>query len=104
MAPSKSWMSLNQGGQLSDEYQAGVDKFIKYALRRTGETNEVKCPCVRCCNSSFQSERVVRDHLTIYGIMQSYTFWYHHGERLDEVQLDTDSEGEDERDMKTIVV
>ena len=43
---------------------------------------------------------MVRDHLTIYGIMQSYTCWYHHRERLDEVPSNTSSEGEDERDYK----
>jgi len=32
--------------------------------------------------------------------MQSYTCWYHHRERLDEVPSNTSSEGEDERDYK----
>jgi len=89
-------MNLSMDGRLSDEYEVGVDKFIKYAFRRTGENYEIKCPCVRCCNSSFQSERVIRDHLIAYGIVQGYNFWYHHGERVGEVQSDTESEGANE--------
>ena len=73
-----------------------MDRFIKYAFKRTVENDEIKCPCVRCYNPSFQSERVVRDHLIAYGIIQGYNFWYHHKERVGKVQSDIESEGANE--------
>uniref|UniRef100_M0ZLA0 Transposase-associated domain-containing protein n=1 Tax=Solanum tuberosum TaxID=4113 RepID=M0ZLA0_SOLTU len=39
---------------------------------------------------------MVRDHLIVYGIIQNYTFWYHHGERLGEPQSDSEFEDDDE--------
>ena len=73
MAPSKGWMKFSRDGRLSNDYEVGVEKFIKYAFKRTGK-DTIKCPCVRCCNSSFASESIVRDHLIVFGIMQGYTF------------------------------
>ena len=42
MAPGKSWMNLSKDGRPSDEYEVGVDKFIKYTFRRMGENDEIK--------------------------------------------------------------
>jgi len=42
MAPGKSWMNLSKDGRLSDAYEVGVDKFIKYAFKTTGENDEIK--------------------------------------------------------------
>ncbi|WMV20185.1 hypothetical protein MTR67_013570 [Solanum verrucosum] len=45
---------------------------------------EIQCPCVKCCNTTLGTRETVRTHLKVYGIIKSYTFWYHHGEVLGE--------------------
>ena len=42
---------------------------------------------------------MVETHLIAYGILKGYTFWYHHGERADEVEYD-DDEMQDEFDVE----
>ncbi|KAH0720115.1 hypothetical protein KY284_005145 [Solanum tuberosum] len=85
MAPNKQWMQL-------------VDRRLDdaYIIGRTGETDEIRCPCVKCCNTTPGTRKMVRDHLIVYGIIQNYTFWYHHGERLGEPQSDSEFEDDDE--------
>lgn len=74
MAPCKLWMKLAGDDRLNIEYETGVENFIKYAFERTGEKEKIKCPCVKCKNSSFGSQNMVRDHLLTFGIIQNYTF------------------------------
>nr|CAD1829826.1 unnamed protein product [Ananas comosus var. bracteatus] len=46
---------------------------------------------------SFQGTReLIETHLKVYGIVQSYTFWYHHGERFGESQSESDSDDDNE--------
>ncbi|WMV07748.1 hypothetical protein MTR67_007374 [Solanum verrucosum] len=45
---------------------------------------EIRCPCVKCCNTTLGTRETVRTHLKVYGIIKNYTFWYHHGEVLGE--------------------
>ncbi|XP_016484005.1 uncharacterized protein LOC107804598 isoform X2 [Nicotiana tabacum] len=87
MAPSKEWMQLVDN-RLDKAYSIGVQKFLDYAFRRTGELYEVRCPCVKCCNTTSGTRETVESHLKVYGIIQNYTFWYHHGEILGEPQSD----------------
>lgn len=81
MAPNKEWMQLVQD-RLDNAYIIGVEIFLDYAFTKLGETQEIRCPCIRCCNASSKTHEMVRSHLLVYGIIQSYTFWYHHGGRL----------------------
>ncbi|KAH0722394.1 hypothetical protein KY290_005073 [Solanum tuberosum] len=83
MAPNKEWMQLVQD-RLDNAYIIGVEKFLDYSFTKLGETQEIRCPCIRCCNASSKTHEIVRSHLLVYGIIQSYTFRYHHGERLGE--------------------
>jgi len=74
MAPSKSWMSLSTNDRLSDEYSQGVKNFLAFAFSRLEEGRKViKCPCVKCCNSSEHTRDVVETHLIAYGILIGYT-------------------------------
>jgi len=114
MAPNKSWMTLFSVDRLSDEYNEGIKDFVSFALDRLGEATQViKCPCVKYCNSSEHTRDVVEIHLIAYGILEGYTFWYHHGEGADELEphddemqedfnveedLDGDSQSDDETD------
>jgi len=81
MAPNKEWMQLVQD-RLDNAYIIGVEKLLNYSFTRLGETQEIRCPRVRCCNASSKTREMVRSHLLVYGIIQIYTFWYHQGERL----------------------
>ncbi|WMV54811.1 hypothetical protein MTR67_048196 [Solanum verrucosum] len=59
---------------------------------------------MKCCNASSRTREMVRSHLLVHGIVRSYTFWYHHGERLHEPESDSefvdnnDIERDDEED------
>ncbi|XP_049396661.1 uncharacterized protein LOC125860692 [Solanum stenotomum] len=97
MAPSKQWMQLVDN-RLDETYLVGVQKFLDYAFRKTGEEYEIRCPCVKCCNTTLGTHEIVETHLIVYGIIQNYTYWYHHGERLGEPlsESEHEDEGEDE--------
>ncbi|WVZ75536.1 hypothetical protein U9M48_023579 [Paspalum notatum var. saurae] len=71
-------------------YEAGVNKFLDYAFSRTGDGGEIKCPCIRCCNTYSMSRAVVYSHLIAIGIIKNYRFWYHHGEVLGEPETDSE--------------
>jgi len=75
-----------------DIYLAGVKKFLDYAFNRTGSSDEIKCPCIRCCNTYSKSRGEVYSHLKIFGIIGNYRFWYHHGEVLGEPETDSEIE------------
>ena len=42
------------------------------------------------------SRDVVYSHLIAYGIIRSYTFWYHHGEVLGETENELEVEDDDD--------
>lgn len=104
MAPNKKWMSL-VSDRLNEQYKVGVDQFLNYAFSKTGELHEIRCPCVKCKNTSKGSREVVKIHLDVYGIMPNYRFWYHHGERRGEPQADDVEleESEDEEEIREIL-
>lgn len=79
-----------------DIYLNGVNKFLDYAFSRTGDGGKIRCPCIKCCNTYNLSREVVYSHLMAYGIIRSYTFWYHHGEILGEDENDLEVEDDDE--------
>ncbi|CAN1159516.1 hypothetical protein LINPERHAP2_LOCUS22757 [Linum perenne] len=83
MAPNKDWMNLLHD-RLGEEYTRGVTEFLNYAFQRNGGGDEIRCPCVKCMNGRLENRDTVRVHLQLYGIVQNYTFWFRHGERLDE--------------------
>ncbi|CAN1159487.1 hypothetical protein LINPERPRIM_LOCUS14708, partial [Linum perenne] len=83
MAPNKDWMNLLHN-RLGEEYNRGVVEFLDYAFQRNGGGNEVRCPCVKCLNARLETRDTILVHLKLYGILANYTFWCHHGERLDE--------------------
>ncbi|XP_075087560.1 uncharacterized protein LOC142169579 [Nicotiana tabacum] len=83
MAPDKQWMKLIHD-PLDNAYILGVENFLDYDFKRLGETHEIRCPCVKCCNAISETRELIRSHLIVYGIVQNYTLWYHNGERLGE--------------------
>lgn len=72
--------------RLNDAYQIDVKRFVKFAFNRAKEKYEIRCPCVKSGNTYSGTREVVETHLKIYGIMKNYIFWYHHMEKLDEIE------------------
>ena len=68
MTHNKEWMQLVQD-RLDNAYIIGVEKFLDYAFTKLGETQEICCPCIRCCNASSKTREMVRSHLLVYGIV-----------------------------------
>lgn len=75
----KTWMGKNR---LTEEYDMGVEMFIKFGECHAKGSTSIRCPCVRCKNCKCRSSSEIRDHLYIHGIDQSYTTWFWHGEKL----------------------
>ena len=67
-------MKFGRDGRLTNDYEVGAEKFIKYAFKRMGDRDTIKCRCVRCYNSSFATKSTIQDHLIAFGIIQGYTF------------------------------
>ncbi|XP_052176708.1 uncharacterized protein LOC127791014 [Diospyros lotus] len=100
MAPDKQWMNL-VNDRLSETYQFGIKEFLRYASKKLGDC-EIRCPCVKCNNTYERSHEVVETHITVYGIVQNYTFWYHYGERKGESESESECEGEEDDVLETI--
>ncbi|XP_028956415.1 uncharacterized protein [Malus domestica] len=66
------------------QYLDGLDKFTEFATRHNPGSTHIRCPCRRCNNSMWETFENVRFHLVRNGMMETYTTWYHHGERLDQ--------------------
>nr|XP_009792400.1 PREDICTED: uncharacterized protein LOC104239463 [Nicotiana sylvestris] len=85
MAPDKKWMELVHD-RLGNAYKLGVESFLDFAFTRLSEARVIRCPCIKCCNTFSGTREMVKSHLIVHGIIQNYTFWYHHGEKLGEPQ------------------
>ncbi|WMV31114.1 hypothetical protein MTR67_024499 [Solanum verrucosum] len=96
MAPSKKWMQLSLDKRVDQAYLDGVQKFLDYAFLGSGEEDEIRCPCYKCCNTTLGTREMIDTHLKVYGIIQNYTFWYHHGEHLGEPVSNSEDENDDE--------
>ncbi|XP_052297107.1 uncharacterized protein LOC127902292 [Citrus sinensis] len=75
----KSWLKYDR---FSDEYEAGVEIFIKTAVESNQEISVVRCPCDKCRNLAFHRPKEVKDHLIIWGLDMSYKTWVWHGEDI----------------------
>ena len=42
----------------------------------------IRCPCMKCGNCEKQSHTIIRDHLYVNGIDESYKIWFWFGEQL----------------------
>jgi len=65
--------------RLSREYEVGVETFIEFGLRHGNGSNSIRCPCLKCGNRISKDVSIVRDHLYVNGIDQSYKLWFWHG-------------------------
>ncbi|MQL68483.1 hypothetical protein Taro_000774 [Colocasia esculenta] len=82
--------------RVSDEYKAGINKFLDYAFQRTAIGEKILCPCNSCNNCLLMFREDVVDHLICEGFTQNYTCWYFHGERMNNsMQINTQNQGHD---------
>lgn len=95
MAPSKKWMQLSLHNRTDKIYLDGAKKFVNYAFQGKEEECEIRCSCYKCCNT-LGTRKMIEMHLKVHGIIENYTFWFHHGEQLGEPLSDSKDEEEDE--------
>ncbi|XP_012838845.1 PREDICTED: uncharacterized protein LOC105959319 [Erythranthe guttata] len=67
---------------LTEEFKAGVDEFICFALSQVNFVSEgdIRCPCSRCDNMGFLNVEDVKTHLYKYGFVPEYYQWISHGD------------------------
>ncbi|XP_026396208.1 uncharacterized protein LOC113290830 [Papaver somniferum] len=75
----KSWVYYERS---SKEFHEGLCLFLNYAFENgfVTEDNKVRCPCKKCANVHYKTRDEIYDDLVSYGMLRSYTRWYHHGE------------------------
>ncbi|XP_074355723.1 uncharacterized protein LOC141695375 [Apium graveolens] len=82
-----------------EEYKAGVDRFIKFAIEHGEEEDNgfIRCSCQDCRNKYFKLPNIVKIDLYRHGIMQWYTIWDCHGEKdISQVEVGTSSRYRDD--------
>ncbi|CAK8561709.1 unnamed protein product [Lathyrus sativus] len=88
----KNWVELPPQSQ---GYKVGVNYFLDVAFTKGKvEEEESLCPCVVCCNDSWEVRDVVYDHLCSKGFVKGYTEWIYHGEDESLMDLDGDTDNE----------
>ncbi|KAM1909402.1 hypothetical protein ACFX13_038158 [Malus domestica] len=66
------------------EYLDGIDEFIEFATRHNLGSTHIWCLCRKCNNSMRETFENVRFHLVRNEMMETYTTWHYHGERLNQ--------------------
>ena len=86
------------------KYDDGVESFIRYAIENAGDSNVIRCPCTKCKNGKSLYPKAVKDHLFINGILESYTNWFWHVEKIinDPIEEKEDSDIELGDGMNTV--
>lgn len=67
MVPNKELTQLVHD-RLYNAYIIGVEKFLDYAFAKLGETQQIRCPCIKYCNASSKTHDMVKLHPLVYGI------------------------------------
>ncbi|KAM1359999.1 hypothetical protein ACFX2F_046906 [Malus domestica] len=75
----KSWASFNP---FTEDYRIGLAKFISNSLEVASHEGNIKCPCAKCLNRFWLSNKEVEAHLIVEGMDRSYLqgSWVWHGE------------------------
>jgi hypothetical protein len=76
----RSWV---HGRLFSHEHIDGTKEFMIFIQGKFNEEEQILCPCGRCLNQKYLCQALVNKHILLNGIDSSYTWWIHHGERLD---------------------
>ena len=100
MAIDKAWTQLRNRG--CREYWDGLQAFLRMAADYKDSDGRIRCPCVRCNNSRFESLAVVEAHVFDRGFHQAYDKWIFHGE-VEEVVAEQVIEEDEEDEMIHVV-
>ncbi|XP_063940533.1 uncharacterized protein LOC135149261 [Daucus carota subsp. sativus] len=103
MASDRSWITrsrYNESRYLTDEYKNGVEDFIRFACENLSG-GVIRCPCGNCKNKHYKTPTAVKLDLYRYGMMQWYTIWTAHGEKMPEEKIETSTRnvGDGDDDM-----
>ena len=71
-----------RGKLFSIEYMNGVKQFMSFVKGKFSDNVEILCPCSRCLNQKYLAQALVKKHILMNGMDNSYTRWIHHGEDL----------------------
>ena len=71
------------GIMFSTEQIDGVEQFMSFVQGKFSKNVEILCPCARCLNQKYLCQPLVKKHILMNGMDNSYTRWIHHGESLD---------------------
>ncbi|KAL2899706.1 tRNA uridine 5-carboxymethylaminomethyl modification enzyme MnmG [Bienertia sinuspersici] len=87
----KEWMKLKNRG--APQYLEGIDRFLDFAFYNSSvdHRTKIKCPCCKCANVHYKTRSQVRFDLQKNGILQSYIIWDKHGEKYNDVPLDSEA-------------
>ncbi|GLT54886.1 hypothetical protein SLA2020_280470 [Shorea laevis] len=81
----KSWMKMWRG---TVEYIRGVEAFLRFAISNSTTKDLIVCPCKKCRFRYKLHRDEVYDHLIgLNGIVEGYTDWIWHGEKIDNHDL-----------------
>ncbi|KAK1351626.1 hypothetical protein POM88_054085 [Heracleum sosnowskyi] len=73
----RDWLTADRR---SKEFQNGVEELLLFAFENGFDENKISCPCVKCTHSKSWKARIVKDHLFLNGIDETYKCWIWHGE------------------------
>ncbi|KAL5569085.1 hypothetical protein UlMin_025660 [Ulmus minor] len=85
----KSWMGVDR---TSSKHDRGVESFLNFAIKNASGTILLRCPCTKCGNMRMLDPKLIKCHLFTNGILESYTFWFWHGESCIRLTQEVDSE------------
>ncbi|KAK1351317.1 hypothetical protein POM88_054449 [Heracleum sosnowskyi] len=73
----RDWLTADRR---SKQFQNGVDELLLFAFENGIDENKISLPCVKCAHSKSWKARIVKDHLFLNGIDETYKCWIWHGE------------------------
>src|SRR5438067_1368548 len=76
----RSW--INSKAKMTPEYSEGLIFFMNFALVHNNGASEMVCPCSRCRNLYSHAVKIVRRHIYINGMCNSYKTRIFHGESI----------------------
>ncbi|KAJ1432738.1 Transposase-associated domain [Sesbania bispinosa] len=89
---NKDWVTLPR---FDEDYINGVNHFLDVSFTKGKFIgDEILCPCTLCCNVSWQKRDVVFNHLICKGFVQGYKDWIYHGEGINDMDVDDDTDVE----------
>ena len=67
--------------RLSNDYEDGVEIFLRRTLENTTDPEKKCCPCEKCFNLQKWDVIEIKSHLTCNGIDETYQTWIWHREK-----------------------